>query len=358
MTAIKAVRRLIPVLLLLLTSCVTQTAKDYTKFYSESPRSILIVPVVNNTVDVDAPRYFLATVTVPLAERGYYTFPINLVRGVMDEEGLSDANLVHQADPTVLGAMFGADAILYITIEHWETVYIILSATTTVSFKYSLKSGRTGETLWEDASTVQYTPQSNSGGGVGGLIAMAVAAAIQKAAPNYMPLARQANQMALWTPGKGLPAGPYHGEHGADLATFPGTNTNTAAASAPTKEQAPGTTKPAAEQPNPPPKAATVSSSSACSAEIRINLAHDRGRIARGIQDYAELNGIGSPNPSHNVKTVGSISIEQDDCGTGIVRADITTSESRYSRRDPAQTHQFFIKKDAADLKVTGCKDC
>lgn len=231
--------------LLLTASCAQMPKKDYSAFYAERPRSILIVPVVNNTVNVDAPRYFLATVTVPLAERGYYTFPINLVLGVMNEEGLSDANLVHGADPTVLGALFGADAILYISIEHWETVYIVLSATTTVSFKYVIKSGRTGKTLWQDQSTVQYTPGSNSGGGIAGLVAMAVAAAIQKAAPNYMPLAKQANLQALWMPGKGLPAGPYRGDYGSDAEAFPGSGSviSTAAAAA---RPAPAETKPKA----------------------------------------------------------------------------------------------------------------
>ena len=210
-------------------SCAQMPKKDYSAFYAERPRSILIVPVVNDTVDIDAPRYFLSTVTVPLAERGYYTFPVNLVRGVMQEEGLADANLVHQADPTVLGAMFGADAILYMTIEHWETVYIVLSATTTVSFKYVIKSGRTGAILWQDQATVQYTPGGNGGGGIGGLVAMAVAAAIQKAAPNYMPLARQANRQALWMPGEGLPAGPYLATYGTDAEQFPGSGASVAA---------------------------------------------------------------------------------------------------------------------------------
>lgn len=198
----------------------TVEKKDYAKFRAENPRSILVLPVVNNTVNVDAPRYFLATIAVPVAERGYYAFPVNLVRGVMNEEGLSDADMVHAADPTVLGALFGADAILYITIEKWETQYLLISSTTVVSFAYVLKSGRTGEELWSETATMKYTPQSSGGGGIGGLIAMAVTAAVQKAAPNYMPLARRANHQAVWVPGKGLPAGPYHEKYGQDQGQF------------------------------------------------------------------------------------------------------------------------------------------
>ena len=208
----------------MMSACAQMEKKDYTKFRTENPRSILILPVVNNTVEISAPRYFLSSVSVPVARRGFYTFPVNLVNEVLNEEGLSDANLVHNADPTVLGALFGADAILYIEIEKWHTQYIIISATTTVSFVYVLKSGKTGEELWRESSTISYSPQSSSGGGAAGLLAQlivsAAQAAIQKAAPNYMPLARQANTNAVSIEGKGLPAGPYHKEYGSDKKKF------------------------------------------------------------------------------------------------------------------------------------------
>lgn len=203
----------------LLAGCVAAPAekKDYAQFRAEDPQSILVVPVVNNTVNIDAPDYFLSTVSFPIAERGYYVFPINLVKSVMEDEGLSDANMVHAADPTRLGELYGADAILYISINHWETTYAVLVSTTTVSFEYVLKSGKTGEELWQESSTINYTPQDNSNSG---LLGMLIVAALQKAAPNYMPLARQANSMAVITPGQGLPAGPYSENYEKDTQQF------------------------------------------------------------------------------------------------------------------------------------------
>ena len=44
------------------------------------------------------------------------------------------------------------------------------------------------------------------------LLMMVVQAAVTKAAPNYMPLARQANKNAVLRIGRGLPAGPYNVE--------------------------------------------------------------------------------------------------------------------------------------------------
>lgn len=208
----------------LLGACATPPEKkDYSAFRADDPRSILIVPVVNNTVEVNAPDYFLSTISKPVAERGYYTFPVNLVKLVMEEDGLADADMVHQADPTRLGELFGADAILYIVIESWETQYVVLSATTTVSFTYVLKSGRTGEELWRESATRQYSPSANTGGSgglLGVLVAAAISAAIQKAAPNYIPLAKQANTWAVSSVGKGFPAGPHHAQYGKDKDKF------------------------------------------------------------------------------------------------------------------------------------------
>jgi hypothetical protein len=202
----------------LLGGCVAAPPKpNYDKLLAAAPRSILVVPVVNNTVDVEAAAYFLSTIPVPVAERGYYVFPVNLVKRVLEDDGLSDASLVHAADPVRLCALFGADAALYVTIEKWEAKYLLVSTQVTVAFSYVIKDGRTGDTLWTERRVTTY--QSDSGGGQGGaaaLIAAIVSAAVTKASPNYMGLARQANAQALGPAGTGVPYGPYRPEYGTD----------------------------------------------------------------------------------------------------------------------------------------------
>lgn len=204
----------------LMAACVSAPPKhDLSQFRAENPRSILIVPVTNKSVDVNAPDYFLATISRPLAERGYYVFPVNMVRSVLSDDGLSDANLVHGGDPRRLGELFGTDAVMYISIERWEAKYLVLSTAVTVELNYSLKSAHTGAELWKNHQTMVYQPQA-SNAGLAGLIADAVSAAITKAAPNYMPLARQANQGAIYVRGTGLPAGPHDGLYLKDAADF------------------------------------------------------------------------------------------------------------------------------------------
>lgn len=204
-----------------LSACVTAPVhKDYSAIRTEQPRSILVVPAINKSVEVNAPDYFLTTIAKPLAERGYYVFPVNLVKRLMEDDGLGDADMVHAEEPQRLGKMFGTDAVMYISIEQWNAKYLVFNTAVTVSLKYSLKSASTGNTLWENAQTLVYQPQNNSGGGIAGLIAQAIVAAMAKAAPNYMPLAHQANARAIYTKGQGLPAGPYDQSYQKDQTDF------------------------------------------------------------------------------------------------------------------------------------------
>lgn len=204
----------------LATACASApNKKDYAKLVSANPRALLVVPVVNKSVDVDAADYFLSTLSVPLAERGYYVFPVNLVKRILEDDGLADASLVHATDPVRLCALFGADAVLFVTIEQWTAKYVVLSTQVTVEFSYVLKDGRTGEELWRDHQAGVYS----SGDGGGGIAGAIVGAIVAKASPNYMPLARKANAQAMAYPGPGIPAGPYRPEYRKDLPRETGT---------------------------------------------------------------------------------------------------------------------------------------
>jgi hypothetical protein len=201
--------------IVLAAGCVTPPSKDYSKFVAADPRSILVVPVVNNSVDVTAADYFLSTIPVPVAERGYYVFPVHLVKRLLEDDGLADASLVHGADPVRLAALFGADAVLYATIQRWEAKYVLVTTQVTVEFEYLLKDGKTGDTIWQDHEAVAYASDDAGGGLIGALLN----AAVTKAAPDYMRLARQASGTAVADPARGgFPAGPYRPEHEADFA--------------------------------------------------------------------------------------------------------------------------------------------
>lgn len=197
--------------LISLSACAAKPAlKDYSAFRGTNPKSIVVAPVTNKSIQIDAPDNFLVTLPIPLAERGYYVFPVNMVKRVMEDDGLSDADLVHAADARKLAALFAADAVLLADLVRWDSKYVLISTTTTVTIHYTLKSGKTGETIWDQELTTAYTPQAaNTGNPLATLIAAAITAAIERAAPSYIPLAVQANALAIYTEGQGIPAGPY-----------------------------------------------------------------------------------------------------------------------------------------------------
>jgi len=207
----------LPLLALLFLSigCATAPpAKDYTAFRSANPRSILVLPVVNNTTNVEAPGLFLSTLPIPVAERGYYVFPVRMVKRVLEDEGLGDPDLVRTADTGRLCNLFGADAVLYVSIEAWTAQYMLIDTRTSVEFDYVMKDGKTGDTIWKEHQRVD---QSSSQGARDPLTPL-VMAVIAKAYPQYLPLARGANAWAFGRPGFGLPPGPYHTLYGKDPA--------------------------------------------------------------------------------------------------------------------------------------------
>jgi len=195
---------------LLLTGCATQqAASDLSAFNAAKPRSILVVPAANKSLDVDAPNYLLTTLTVPLAEKGYYVFPVHTAKTVLEQEGFYDGDQVQKQPPESLAKLFGADAVLYVTINRWDAQYAVITTTVTVDFDYRLVY-KDGTELWKANKKMQYSPQQqNSGSPLGNLIAAAVNAAMTRAKPNYMPLAQQANFQVLTGAPTAIPDGPY-----------------------------------------------------------------------------------------------------------------------------------------------------
>lgn len=194
-----------------LTGCVTQPVKkDMSAFTAAAPRSILVVPTINKSLDVDAPNYVLAALPVPVAEKGYYVFPVNTTKYVLEQEGYYEGERIHQQPTETLAKLFGADAVLYVSINRWDAQYAFIATTVTVDFDYRLVS-KDGTEIWKENKRMQYSPQNNnnSGSPLAMLISAAISAALTRAAPNYMPLTQQANQQVFVMGVNPLPDGPY-----------------------------------------------------------------------------------------------------------------------------------------------------
>ena len=63
-------------LALLFVSCTSTTKlQTFPNVYDEKPVTVLLMPPINNTSNVEAKDYFYTTMNVPIVEAGYYVIP-------------------------------------------------------------------------------------------------------------------------------------------------------------------------------------------------------------------------------------------------------------------------------------------
>ena len=172
-----SIARLLPALVALaLTGCAVQKPSyDYTAFRDSKPSSILVLPPLNQSPDLRASYSVMSTVTAPLAESGYYVFPVALVDQTFKENGLDNPGEMHQAPLAKLREIFGADAVLYITVEQYGTKYQVIDSSTVVAANGKLVDVRTGALLWTGrASASDAENRQNNGGGLVGILVTAL----------------------------------------------------------------------------------------------------------------------------------------------------------------------------------------
>jgi hypothetical protein len=160
---------------LFLGGCATRANYDYTAFKESRPTSILVLPPLNSSTDVNATYSMLAQVTLPLAESGYYVFPVTLVDETFKQNGMTTPADIHQISITKLREIFGADAALYINVKQYGSSYTVIMSETRVTAEGRLVDLRTGKTLWAGTATASSAEgQNNSSGGLIGMLVKAV----------------------------------------------------------------------------------------------------------------------------------------------------------------------------------------
>ncbi len=193
----------------LLAACSTLPEQDYSAYRMRMPYSILVLPPLNDSIDVNAPYAYLPSVIQPLAEAGYYVFPVAVVDAFMKENGMIGAAEMHQVSLKKFKEIIGADAVLYINIEEWGQQYLILNSVTVVKFQARLVDTQTGAMLWKGEQDVQLS----SNQGQSGILTMALSALVSQisndSGEQAYRLSKQANHRMVNSK-QGLLLGPYH----------------------------------------------------------------------------------------------------------------------------------------------------
>jgi len=201
------------IVLLASTGCVTRKPYDYTNYHLHQPRSILVLPPLNESTAVEGTYGYLSTVTRPIAELGYYVFPVAVVDQFLKENGMPTAGEMHQVPLNKVQEVVGADAVLFATLKQYGSKYQVVNSATVVEVQARLVDTRTGTLLWEGEAIAQ----QNSGGSgniIGDLIAAAVTQAINAGTDAAHDVCPQANNFLFYTKDHGLLYGPYHPKYG------------------------------------------------------------------------------------------------------------------------------------------------
>lgn len=199
---------------LALAGCATPRPYDYTNYRAFPPRSILVLPPLNESTDVRGTYGYLSTVTRPLAELGYYVFPVVVVDQLFKDNGMPTSGEMVQAPLHKIREIIGADAVLYITLRQYGTRYRLISSTTVVTAGASLVDTRTGTLLWTGTISAQES-SGGSGSILADLIGALVTQVIGHATDHAHTLAGTANtQFAIKD--RGLLYGPYSPRYGGD----------------------------------------------------------------------------------------------------------------------------------------------
>ena len=205
--------------LALLGGCAAPKTIDYTAFKQARPKSILVLPPVNESPEVQASYSLVSQVTYPLAEAGYYVLPIALVDETFRQNGLTTANDIQALPAAKLHEIFGADSALYITVTEYGTKYMLISSDTSVTASAKLVDLRTGTTLWTGSAHASSEEGNNNGGGglIGALITAAVKQVINSSTDAAHPIAGIASARLLSAGQRtGILYGPRNPKYGSD----------------------------------------------------------------------------------------------------------------------------------------------
>lgn len=170
------------------------------------PVTILVMPPINNTSNVEAKDLLYTSISRPLAEAGYYVISPLLAMDVLKAESAYDAELFIDKPLTMFRDYFGADAVVFSQIDDWTKRGFGIDT----KIRYIIKSATSGEVLFDRSCDLYLDLQQNSGGNsaLSQLVDLAVSA-IATAATDHIVAARKANYYIF----RDIPRGKYNPQY-------------------------------------------------------------------------------------------------------------------------------------------------
>lgn len=149
-----------PFLLILLTFLVSGCAKKIPHFLApefdkRGIRLVAILPVSNQSKNMEAASLFRDKVLEAIYFKGYPKIPLNVIDDKLSKSYKDyQQPSVESVSPRSVGELLGVDAVLYVNLQECETSFLLLSARTAVAATFDLRSARTNDSLWSTKYSV------------------------------------------------------------------------------------------------------------------------------------------------------------------------------------------------------------
>lgn len=134
-------------ILLLMASagCAAPLVEVAHDFHGLKPRQIAILPVMNETSDLDAPSVFRILVKAELADKGYSLLDFSRIDEALRSQGVQEAGQVESLTPQQLSELLNVDGLFYTRVLSYGRqvgVHIKMEGS------FILVHARTGQKLW------------------------------------------------------------------------------------------------------------------------------------------------------------------------------------------------------------------
>lgn len=177
---------------------------QYAKMYEEKPVTLLVMPPINNSANVEAKDLLYTSISRPLIEAGYYVISPLLAMDILKAESAYDSENFFEAPLTGFKNFFGADAVVFSIIDTWAKKGLGIQT----KIRYVIKSAHTNEILFDRSCDLyldlSVESDSKSKSTLDALINLA-ASAINTATTDHIVAARKANYYIL----RDIPRGKY-----------------------------------------------------------------------------------------------------------------------------------------------------
>jgi len=149
--------------LLFVTACVP-TFPQIVPNQNSPIRTVAVLPLVNNSNDVDAPAYVRDIFVAELGQFFYVIKPANDVDQILKNQmGVTLGSQLDMTTPQKLGEVLGVDGVFYGSLDEFSEKITGVYNVKRVRIRSKLVNCKTGETVWKNGIGIKQGTQATGG---------------------------------------------------------------------------------------------------------------------------------------------------------------------------------------------------